>query len=233
MKLVIGVIASVCLAVVLFGAWLVKDIKDNQLQIGAGEAIAAEPEKVNSPEIQGLIKERYVGNAEAPVSVYVFSSFTCSHCAVFHEKIFPELKKRYADSGKIALYFSDFPLEVRAAAASMIAHCMPEKSYWQFVDTVFSTQGKWALSPNYGNILTSYASLGGLSADKAKECMENKALLKALLAKRDADSTKYSIHGTPTVVVVSPAGMEQVEFGAGGAKLFSHLDSLLKKGEKK
>ena len=47
MKLVIGVIASVCLAVVLFGAWLVKDIKDNQLQIGAGEAIAAEPEKVH------------------------------------------------------------------------------------------------------------------------------------------------------------------------------------------
>lgn len=233
MKLVLGVISAVVIAVIFFGTWLVNDIRKNQLQLGAGEAIAAAPEEVSSPEIQALIKNKYVGNPKSPVAVYVFSSFTCSHCSVFHEKIFPELKKRYADSGKIALYFSDFPLEVRAAAASLISHCMPENAYWQFVDTVFSTQGKWALSLDYANILTSYASLGGLEAEKAKSCMENKALLKALLAKRDADSAKFEIRGTPTVVVISPEGTEQVDFGAGGSKLFARIEALLKKGEKK
>lgn len=233
MKLILGVMTAIFIAAILFIGFLVQDIKEHQLQIGASSAIAVEPEEVNSKEIQSLVKERYLGDPNSPLSVYIFSSFTCSHCAVFHEKIFPELKKRYADTGKIGLYFSDFPLEMRAAAASMISHCMPEKTYWQFIDTVFSTQGQWGFSPNYAEILKSYASLGGLSSEEADKCLENKALLKAMLEKRDKDSVEFSIQGTPTVVIVSSSGKEQVDFGAGGSRLFSRLDDLIKKGEKK
>ena len=36
---------------------------------------------------------------------------TCPHCAQFHEKTYPELKKRYIETGKVRFIFREFPLD--------------------------------------------------------------------------------------------------------------------------
>ena len=38
-----------------------------------------------------------LGTDEAPVKIKIFSSLTCPHCANFHIKIVPEIKKKYVE----------------------------------------------------------------------------------------------------------------------------------------
>ena len=42
-----------------------------------------------------------IGNESAKITVKVFSSLTCPHCASFHKEIFENLKKDYIDKNKV------------------------------------------------------------------------------------------------------------------------------------
>ena len=55
---------------------------------------------------------------ELLVKIKIFSSLTCPHCANFHIKIVPEIKREYIDTGKVQLIFIDFPLDQAAFNAS-------------------------------------------------------------------------------------------------------------------
>jgi|GEM_PF-3215922 Protein-disulfide isomerase len=228
MKWVIGSLVALALAVVVFGAWYINDVRTHRLSFGAGEAIAAEPAKVDSAEIKELMKDRSMGNPDAPVEVLIFSSFSCYHCAVFHKEILPELKKRYVDTGKVIVYYYDLAMDTRSAAAGMLARCMDDKEFWAFSDAVMANQPKWAMATDYKDILGGYASLGGMAKDKVTECLNNKALLKAMLQKRDTLARKYDIKGTPTVFVVKDDSREAVTTINKGAFIFAKIDELTK-----
>ena len=49
---------------------------------------------------------------------------TCPHCAAFTEKVFPKIKSEFIDTGKIRFVFREFPLDIKAAAGSMLARCI-------------------------------------------------------------------------------------------------------------
>ena len=167
MKWVIGSLVALALAVIIWGAWYVNDVKTHRLSFGAGEAIAAEPAKMDSAEVKELMQDRFMGNPDAPVEVIIFSSFSCYHCAVFHKEILPELKKRYADTGKAVIYYHDLAMDTRSAAAGMLARCMDDNEFWKFADIVMANQSKWSMATDYKDILSGYAILGGLAKDKA------------------------------------------------------------------
>ena len=49
-----------------------------------------------------------IGSKDAKITVKVFSSLTCPHCASFHKKIFKDLKKDYIDKGIVKFGISGF-----------------------------------------------------------------------------------------------------------------------------
>ena len=59
----------------------------------------------NSESNDGLV---VLGLDKAIVKIKVFSSLTCPHCANFHIKVVPEIKKEYIDAGKVQIIFIDF-----------------------------------------------------------------------------------------------------------------------------
>jgi protein-disulfide isomerase len=84
-----------------------------------------------------------MGNDKASVTVIEYASMTCPHCAHFQEVTFPELKKRYIDTGKVRYIFREFPLDSLAAAAFMLARCAgkdDKDKYFALVDTLFRQQ---------------------------------------------------------------------------------------------
>ena len=84
-----------------------------------------------------------LGADNAPVKIKVFSSLTCPHCANFHIKIIPKIKKNYVESGKVQLIFIDFPLDQAAFNASKLLHCLDQKKQIAFLDTIYENQDKW------------------------------------------------------------------------------------------
>ena len=69
---------------------------------------------------QAKSKMLSIGSSEAKVTVKVFSSLTCPHCADFHANIYEKLKEEYIDSGLVKFEHHAFPLDLAALNAEII-----------------------------------------------------------------------------------------------------------------
>ena len=82
---------------------------------------------------------------DAPNTIVEYASMTCPHCAQFQTEVFPQLKTKYIDTGKVRYMLREFPLDNLAAAAFMLARCAGDDRYYAMVDAMFSTQESWAM----------------------------------------------------------------------------------------
>ena len=72
----------------------------------------------------GVLPDMALGSAKAPITIVEYSSMTCPHCAAFSENIFPMPQSKYIDTGKVRFVSRAFPLDIAAASATMLAHCI-------------------------------------------------------------------------------------------------------------
>ena len=89
-----------------------------------------------------------LGPKDAPVTITEFASMTCPHCAAFNEQVFPKIKKDYIDTGKIRYIFREFPLDIKAAAGSMLSRCIANgdaSKYFAVTDMLFRQQNDWVM----------------------------------------------------------------------------------------
>ena len=183
---------------------------------GDGSLVLGKPAEAAVPAAAGgVVPSRFemnaahvLGSADAPVTIYEFSSLGCSHCADFHLNMLPELKKDYIDSGKVKLVFADFPIDAKSMKGAMLARCMPADKYFDFLSLLFKKQLTWGLSFKTEKLLTSYAELEGLSAEKAKACMEDDDAAKEIMSVRQDAMEKLQIQGTPSFLIRSDLGEE-------------------------
>ena len=154
-----------------------------------------------------------IGNANAPITIYEFSSLNCSHCSTFHLSTLPLLKKEFVDSGNVKFIFTNFPLDRKAMKAAMLTECVPESNYGNFITTLFKKQREWMLSRNPEQVLIRYAMLNGLTESQAKECLTNDNLAKDLLEIRQQGLDRLNIKGTPAFLVVQK-GYREMLYGA-------------------
>src|SRR3954469_8244987 len=95
----------------------------------------------------GPLGDVALGPADAKVTIIEYASITCSHCAAFHKETYPELKKRYIDTGKVRFILREFPLDPLATAGFMLARCAAGSDggkYYALVDTLFPSRATWA-----------------------------------------------------------------------------------------
>ena len=64
-----------------------------------------------------------IGSLDDKVTVKVFSSLTCPHCASFHNAIFNNLKRDFIDQGLVKFEHHAFPLDLAALNAEVIVRC--------------------------------------------------------------------------------------------------------------
>jgi protein-disulfide isomerase len=144
--------------------------------------------------------DRVLGKDDAPVTIIEYASMTCPHCAAFHEKTYPELKKRYIDTGKVRFIFREFPLDPLAAGASMLARCAPKEQYFAMIETLFQEQRKWAVEKPIPPLMA-IAKQAGFSEQSFNACLSDQKMLDALEAERERASKKFGVQSTPTLFV--------------------------------
>ncbi|WP_238254868.1 thioredoxin domain-containing protein, partial [Methylorubrum podarium] len=69
----------------------------------------------------GPLGDVVLGSPDARVTIVEYASLTCGHCAAFHRETYPELKRRYIDTGKVRFILREFPLDPLATAGFMLA----------------------------------------------------------------------------------------------------------------
>jgi protein-disulfide isomerase len=144
-----------------------------------------------------------LGPANATVTVTEFASMTCPHCAAFTEKVFPKIKSEYIDSGKIRFVFREFPLDVKAAAGSMLARCIAKDDagkYFAVVDMLFRQQNDWVLK-NTTETLIRIGKQAGLSQQQVEDCLKDQALLDKISADQKYANEVLKVNSTPTFFI--------------------------------
>src|ERR1700716_3896522 len=117
----------------------------------------------------GPLGEQALGSAEAPVTFIEYASMTCSPCANFAVNVFPTVKSRYIDTGKVRYIMREFPLDPLAAAGFMLARCSGDK-YYDVIDALFQTQQKWAFVRDPLPQLLAIAKQLGFTQQSFDEC---------------------------------------------------------------
>ncbi|MFN3656454.1 MAG: DsbA family protein [Pseudolabrys sp.] len=149
------------------------------------------------------LPEMSMGNDKASVTVIEYASMTCSHCATFQEKTFPELKKRYIDTGKIRYIFREFPLDNLAAATFMLARCAGEKDpskYFALVDTLFVQQRTWAVEKPVPPLMA-IAKQAGFTEQTFNACLSNQKILDGIESVRQRAIKVFKVQSTPTFFI--------------------------------
>jgi protein-disulfide isomerase len=156
--------------------------------------IAAMAETSKAPDI-------IHGSADAKVEFIEFSSLTCPHCANYRQETYPKLMEKYVKTGKVKMIYRDFPLDNLAMGAAMLSRCIPSENYDLFMDTLFKKQQEWVRSEDPLGVLKQYAALAGLEADAVDKCVADAEVFAAIRDKMTAQSEKWDIRSTPTVVI--------------------------------
>ena len=154
---------------------------------------------------QAKSKVLSIGNSDAKVTVKVFSSLTCPHCANFHTSIFNLLKKEYIDNGLVKFEHHAFPLDLAALNAELVVRCAANKERkFKLLEEIYKKQKTWAIGSDINKInnLIKKVGLGfDLTEDKMNLCLKDSGVQDEILNERIEAQKKYKIESTPTIII--------------------------------
>ena len=146
-----------------------------------------------------------IGSKNAKVTVRVFSSLTCPHCANFHDKIFENLKKEYIDKKKIKFEHHSFPLDLAALNAEKVIRSIEnkEKSF-EFLKVIYEKQDQWAIGTDINKINNYIKKIGkefGLNDERMDKFINDEKIQDQILNERINAQKNYNISSTPTIYI--------------------------------
>ena len=165
-----------------------------------GQAMAQSAADVAKPQ---SLPDMGLGPANATVTITEYASMTCPHCANFNETVFPKIKSEYIDSGKIRYVFREFPLDIKAAAGSMLARCIAKDDapkYFAVIDLLFKQQSDWVMK-NTTETLTRIGKQAGLTQQAVEDCLKDQALLDKIAADQKFANEVLKVNSTPTFFI--------------------------------
>jgi len=146
-----------------------------------------------------------IGSPDAKITVKVFSSLTCPHCANFHGAIFNKLKIEYIDKNLVRFEHHSFPLDLAALNAEVILRCNTNNDIkFKLLEEIYKKQKFWAVGSDINRINDLIKKVGldfGLKESKMDECLKDNEVQDEILNQRIEATKKYKIESTPTVLI--------------------------------
>ncbi|MES2539789.1 MAG: thioredoxin domain-containing protein, partial [Pseudomonadota bacterium] len=130
------------------------------------------------------VKDFSVGSPGAKVKMVEYASFTCPHCATFHETVYPQLKTEYIDTGKVHFTLREVYFDRYGLWAALIARCGGDMKYFGIHDMLFAQQKDWAASEDPMQVVEKLKTIGraaGLEDAAMDACLNDTANAEALL----------------------------------------------------
>ena len=153
--------------------------------------------KVNA-EINRIVS----GQDDAKITIIAYESLTCSHCADFHNNIYPLLKKEFIDTGLVKIEFRHFPLDIVALNASKISQCKQDQSL-EIMMSLYSDQQAWIKGKTIEEAnenLKKFVKNKNFTLNFEK-CISDKKIEDFVLNDRIEGTKKFKINSTPTIII--------------------------------
>ena len=174
-----------------------------------GVAIAATDAKAPTDKVAiedlmaaNALPDVVLGAADAKVTIVEYASMTCTHCARFHQDVYPLLKSKYIDTGKVKFILREFPLDPLATAGFMLARCTgADDKRTALVDLLFTQQKNWAFVDKPIESLLNLTKQAGFTQESFEVCLKNQELYDGVNKVRDRGSEKFGVDATPTFYI--------------------------------
>ncbi len=157
-----------------------------------------------------------MGNSDAKVTVKVFSSLTCPHCASFHNEIFNNLKKDYIDKGLVRFEHHAFPLDLAALNAEIVVRCQTDNNKkFELLEEIYLKQNFWAVGSDINKINDLIKEVGlnfNLTEEKMNTCLKDNNAQDEILNQRIEAQKKYKIESTPTIIINEKKYTNKVDY---------------------
>ena len=142
------------------------------------------------------------GNPDAKIKLIVYESLTCSHCADFHKKVYPDLKKEFIDKGIVKIEFRNFPLDMAALNGSKIAHCKNDGKP-NILHFLFNNQNMWVKGETVDELNLNLEKIINKEnfGINVKNCINNKKVEDHILEDRIDAVKKFKVNSTPTIII--------------------------------
>jgi protein-disulfide isomerase len=153
-------------------------------------------------EAKGPLEDIPMGSASAPVTIIEYASLTCPHCAAFSNGVFPRLKERYIDTGKVRFIMRLYPTQPvnLSEAAYMLARCGGPDKFYPLIETFFQQQEKWVVR-NAREPMLAIAKQAGFTEQSFDACLGDKELLNKVVQVSNTASSKFQVDSTPTFFI--------------------------------
>jgi protein-disulfide isomerase len=145
-----------------------------------------------------------LGSADAKVKMVEYASFTCPHCAAFHDTTFKQLKTDYIDTGKVHFTLREVYFDRYGLWAALIARCGGEMKYFGIHDMLFSKQKEWAASEDPMQVVENLKTIGrsaGLEDAAMDACLNDQTTAEALIKQFQTNFEADGVEGTPTLFI--------------------------------
>jgi|TARA_B100000929_G_scaffold207248_1_gene165153 protein-disulfide isomerase len=148
------------------------------------------------------VKRIYEGKEDSKITILVYESLTCSHCAKFHSDVYPDLKKNFIDNGYVKLEYRNFPLDLAAFNAAKAAHCKSSNGE-EILHFLYKNQNEWVKGNTIEELNTNLEKIlktknFGIDYNK---CINNKKIEDFVLEDRIEGVKKYNVNATPTLII--------------------------------
>lgn len=190
-------------AVAGLGSWYLTSrmgggsLPDNPLVSAAN---AQDSEDVDTSTIREMIS----GNPDATVEVIEYASYTCPHCARFHQGPYKQLKADYIDTGKIKFVYREVFFDRFGLWASMIARCAGPDRFFGVTDLIYEQQSQWTQAGEPAAIVDELRKIGrvaGLDGETLEACLQDRDHARTLVAWYQENAEADGIRSTPTFVI--------------------------------
>ena len=145
----------------------------------------------------------FIGDANAPIEVVEYASFTCPHCGSFHQNVYPQLKANFIETGKVKFVFREVYFDKYGLWAGMLARCGGDDRYFGIVDLLMEEQSSWARGEQ-NEIVAKMLGLGrqaGMTDDQMNACLGDNELAQALVADFQLKAGQDEVNATPTFII--------------------------------
>ena len=165
-----------------------------------------------------------MGNPNAKVKLVEFGSMTCPHCAEFEEQGTKALIDNYVKKGLVAFEFRNYVRDPFDVAASLIARCGGEASFFGLTRNLYAEQRDWigkiqaadqatmqslqTMPPaqQFSTIadlggLKQFAAMRGVPRAKSEACLANETEINQLVQMNSDAQSTYNIPGTPSFLI--------------------------------
>lgn len=202
----------------LFGAVAAIGIGVVGANVGAnmfGSAVSAPIvlDLANDEELVALAQGVTKGDPDAPVTIVEFGDYQCPGCGYFALSVKPQIDGTLVESGRAKFVFYDYPIisiHANSFLAARSARCADEQGkFWEYHETLFRNQARWAGATMPTSAFEDYAGEVGADEGAFRSCLNSDKYADVISANMEL-AARMGVSGTPTILINANGQLRRV-----------------------